>query len=135
VIEAQKRTWENPEYRDKKLPQSIAALAKAQQASVESRKTATAERAADVRPILEELRDQPYSKIVGTLTERGIRNLRGSLFWDTSMISRLMKRLGINHQSQVTSPENLARLRGLAGYANKIRQDEYRANHDLLARN
>ena len=56
---------------------------------------ATAARDADLRPILEAMRDQPLRAIAESLTNRGIKTPRGGEVWNQVTVMRAMKRLGI----------------------------------------
>jgi DNA invertase Pin-like site-specific DNA recombinase len=56
---------------------------------------ATAARDADLRPILEAMRDQTYRDIAQALTDRGIKTPRGGDVWNQVTVMRVMKRLGI----------------------------------------
>ena len=56
---------------------------------------AAAARDADLRPILEAMRDQTYREIAEALTDRGIKTPRGGDVWNQVTVMRAMKRLGI----------------------------------------
>jgi hypothetical protein len=56
---------------------------------------ATAARDADLRPILEAMRDQPLRAIAEELTDRGIKTPRGGDAWNQVTVMRSMRRLGI----------------------------------------
>jgi DNA invertase Pin-like site-specific DNA recombinase len=56
---------------------------------------ATAARDADLRPILEAMRDRTYREIAEELTDRGIETPRGGDVWNQVTVMRAMKRLGI----------------------------------------
>jgi len=56
---------------------------------------ATAARDADLRPILEAMRDQTYREIAQALTDRGIKTPRGGDTWNQVTVMRSMRRLGI----------------------------------------
>jgi hypothetical protein len=52
-------------------------------------------RDADLRPILEAMRDQTYREIAQALTDRGIKTPRGGDAWNQVTVMRSMRRLGI----------------------------------------
>jgi DNA invertase Pin-like site-specific DNA recombinase len=56
---------------------------------------ATAARDADLRPILEAMRDQTYREIAQALTDRGIKTPRGGDTWNQVTVMRSIRRLGI----------------------------------------
>jgi hypothetical protein len=56
---------------------------------------ATAARDADLRPILEAMRDQTYREVAEELTDRGIKTPRGGDTWNEVTVMRSMRRLGI----------------------------------------
>jgi hypothetical protein len=56
---------------------------------------AAATRGADLRPILEAMRDRPLREIAEALTNRGIKTPRGGDTWNEVTIMRVMRRLGI----------------------------------------
>jgi DNA-binding CsgD family transcriptional regulator len=58
-------------------------------------KVAAAARDADLRPILETIRDRTYREIAEDLTDRGIKTRRGGDVWKPVTVMRAMKRLGI----------------------------------------
>ena len=60
-------------------------------------KAAAAARDADLRPILEAMRDQTYREIAQALTDRGIKTPRGGGdTWNQVTVMRAMRRLGIS---------------------------------------
>jgi DNA invertase Pin-like site-specific DNA recombinase len=65
------------------------------QKQADANKAAAAARDADLRPILEAMREQPYRDIAQELTDRGIRTPRGGDVWNQVTVMRVMKRLGI----------------------------------------
>jgi len=64
-------------------------------ALADANKAAAAARDADLRPILEAMRDQTYREIAEALTNRGIKTPRGGDVWNQVTVMRSMKRLGI----------------------------------------
>jgi hypothetical protein len=56
---------------------------------------ATAARDADLRPILEAMRDHTYREIAQALTDRSIKTPRGGDTWNQVTVMRSMRRLGI----------------------------------------
>jgi hypothetical protein len=56
---------------------------------------ATAARDADLRPILEAMRDRPLPEIAMELTNRNIPTPRGGDAWSQVTVMRSMRRLGI----------------------------------------
>ena len=56
-------------------------------------KAAAAARDADLRPMLEAMRDQTYREIAETLTDRGIKTPRGGDAWSPVTVMRSMRRL------------------------------------------
>jgi DNA invertase Pin-like site-specific DNA recombinase len=68
------------------------------QKQADANKAAAAARDADLRPILEAMREQPYRDIAQELTDRGIRTPRGGDVWNQVTVMRVMKRLGIAGQ-------------------------------------
>ena len=65
------------------------------QAQADANKAAAAARDAELRPILEAMRDQTYREIAEALTARGIKTPRGGDTWNQVTIMRAMRRLGI----------------------------------------
>jgi DNA invertase Pin-like site-specific DNA recombinase len=64
------------------------------QKQADANKAAAAARDADLRPILEAMRDQTYREIAEALTARGIKTPRGGDTWNEVTIMRVMRRLG-----------------------------------------
>jgi DNA invertase Pin-like site-specific DNA recombinase len=65
------------------------------QKQADANKAAAAARDADLRPILEAMRDQTYREIAEALTGHGIKTPRGGDVWNQVTVMRVMKRLGI----------------------------------------
>jgi DNA invertase Pin-like site-specific DNA recombinase len=65
------------------------------QAQADANKAAAAARDADLRPILETMRDRPLREIAMELTNRNIPTPRGGDTWSQVTVMRVMKRLGI----------------------------------------
>ena len=65
------------------------------QAQADANKAAAAARDADLRPILETMRGQPYRDIAQELTDRCIKTPRGGDVWNQVTVMRVMKRSGI----------------------------------------
>jgi hypothetical protein len=65
------------------------------QALADANKAAAAARDADLRPILEAMRERTYREIAEALTDRGIKTPRGGDTWNQVTIMRAMRRLGI----------------------------------------
>jgi DNA invertase Pin-like site-specific DNA recombinase len=65
------------------------------QKQADANKAAAAARDADLRPIFEAMRDEPYRDIAQSLTDRGIKTPRGGDVWNQVTVMRAMKRLGI----------------------------------------
>ena len=59
---------------------------------------ATAARDADLRPILEAMRDQTYREIAEALTDRCLKTSRGRDVWNPVAVMRAMRRLGIQRR-------------------------------------
>jgi len=66
------------------------------QAQADANKAAAAARDAEVRPILETMRDRPLREIAMELTSRNIPTPRGGDAWSPVTVMRAMKRLGIS---------------------------------------
>ena len=64
-------------------------------ALADANKAAAAARDADLRPILEAMRDRPLHEIAMKLTNRNIPTPRGGDTWSQVTVIRVMKRLGI----------------------------------------
>ena len=64
-------------------------------ALADANKAAAAARDADLRPILEAMRDRPLREIAMELTNRNIPTPRGGDTWSQVTVMRVMKRLGI----------------------------------------
>jgi DNA invertase Pin-like site-specific DNA recombinase len=65
------------------------------QKQADANKAAAAARDADLRPILEAMRDHTYRAIAEQLTDRGIKTPRGGDVWNQVTVMRAMKRLDI----------------------------------------
>ena len=66
------------------------------QKQADANKAAAAARDADLRPILEAMRDRPLREIAMELTSRNIPTPRGGDAWSPVTVMRAMKRLGIS---------------------------------------
>jgi DNA invertase Pin-like site-specific DNA recombinase len=55
---------------------------------------AAAARDAELKPILEAMREMPYREIADELTNRNIPTPRGGDVWNAMTVMRVMKRLG-----------------------------------------
>jgi DNA invertase Pin-like site-specific DNA recombinase len=65
------------------------------QAQADANKAAAAARDAELKPILEAMRDQTYREIAEALTNQGIKTPRGGDSWNQVTVMRSMRRLGI----------------------------------------
>jgi DNA invertase Pin-like site-specific DNA recombinase len=65
------------------------------QALADANKAAAAARDAELKPIMEAMRDQTYREIAQALTDRGIKTPRGGDTWNQVTVMRSMRRLGI----------------------------------------
>jgi hypothetical protein len=64
-------------------------------ALADANKDAAAARDADLRPILEAMRDRPLREIAMELTNRNIPTPRGGDAWSPVTVMRAMRRLGL----------------------------------------
>jgi hypothetical protein len=82
----------------KSVPKPVAKMAAQgvlrDRAQADANKAAAAARDADLRPILEAMRDQTYREIAEELTDRGIKTPRGGDTWNQVTVMRSMRRLG-----------------------------------------
>ena len=65
------------------------------QAQADANKAAAATRDAELKPLLEGMRDQTLREIAQALTDRGIKTPRGGDTWNQVTVMRSMRRLGI----------------------------------------
>ena len=65
------------------------------QALADANKAAAEARDAELRPIMEAMRNQTYREIAEALADRGIKTPRGGDVWNQVTVMRVMKRLGI----------------------------------------
>jgi len=61
----------------------------------DANKAAAATRDAELKPLLEGMRDQTLREIAQALTDRGIKTPRGGDTWNQVTVMRSMRRLGI----------------------------------------